>query len=79
MIMMMAKSSSAVVLVVSCLAVLPTLAMGSVALVANLQSAECTGHIQDITLTAATCDYNDYRCTYGSSVYLTGQGTREVI
>mmetsp|Transcript_18538 Transcript_18538/g.44714 ORF Transcript_18538/g.44714 Transcript_18538/m.44714 type:complete len:244 (-) Transcript_18538:204-935(-) len=73
---MMSKIAVLQMLAVLCLAVLPSGVMGQgVSLVANLQSAECEGHIQDITLTAATCDYDDYRCTYGSSVYLTGQVT----
>lgn len=59
-----------------CLVLLADTAIGAVSLVANLASAECEGHLENLSLTSATCDYDDYRCTYGSHVWVTGQGKR---
>lgn len=47
---------------------------GSSILVPRLSTAQCTGHLQDVVVTSVTCQYSEDGCTYGSDVFVTGQG-----
>ena len=54
-------------------AALPSVS-GTATLVPRLSSAGCTGHFKDLSVTSITCDYSNDGCTYGSEVFVTGQG-----
>ena len=47
---------------------------GTATLTPKLSSAGCTGHLKDLSVTSITCDYSNDACTFGSEVFITGQG-----
>ena len=53
--------------------------LGSAELVPRLSTAACSGHFKDLIVTSATCDYSEDGCTYGSQVFVTGQGRKSNI
>lgn len=42
----------------------------------KVSTAQCSGHLQDLVVTSATCNYSENGCTEGSEVFVTGQGKR---
>jgi hypothetical protein len=48
--------------------------VGSAVLVPRLSTASCNGHFENLSVTSITCDGSDKVCTYGSQVFVTGQG-----
>jgi hypothetical protein len=59
--------------IVLALGLIPS-ALGAASLVPRLSTASCSGHFQDLIVTSATCDYAENGCTFGSKVFVTGQG-----
>jgi hypothetical protein len=57
-----------------CLAYIVPSVVGSAVLVPRLSTASCTGHFENLSVTSITCDGSDKVCTYGSQVFVTGQG-----
>lgn len=51
--------------------------LGTASLIPKLSSAGCTGHLKDLSVTSITCDYDNDGCTFGSSVFVTGQVTAD--
>ena len=57
-----------------CLAYIVPSVVGSAVLVPRLSTASCTGHFENLSVTSITCDGSNEGCTYGSQVFVTGQG-----
>jgi hypothetical protein len=49
---------------------------GSATLVPKVSTAQCSGHLSNLIVTSATCDGSEYGCTFGSQVFVTGQGKK---
>lgn len=66
--------SRALLFAIVCIAANFPSVSGTATLVPDLNSAVCTGHLSDLSVTSITCDYSNEGCTFGSEMFITGQG-----